>query len=216
MKATQDNNAKKFAPTKLGALTAGAATTATAAAACLNSAFPAMAFASEKEGIAFLIPDMNEFIPMLVVFLIILLILAKFGWPVVDGIITKRTETIREALKKSEEAQAEAEVTLAQYKKELADAKSEAAQIVADAKKTGEAVKADIQAQAERESAAMIEKAKATIEAEKKAAISDLQGSIADISVDVAGRLIGQDLSDAEHRQIIERYVNEAGSLNAS
>ena len=186
------------------------------AAAYLTSAFPACAMASEKEGIAFLIPDMNEFIPMLVVFLIILVILGKFGWPVVDGIITKRTETIREALKKSEEAQAEAEITLAQYKKELADAKEQAAQIVADAKKTGEAVKADIQAQAQRESDAMIEKAKATIEAEKKAAISDLQGSIADISVDVAGRLIGQDLSDSEHRKIIERYVNEAGSLNAS
>ena len=190
--------------------------TTAVAVAYLTSAFPAQAFAAEKEGIAFLIPDMNEFIPMLIVFLIILVILAKFGWPVVDGIITKRTDTIREALKKSEEAQAEAEATLAQYKQELADAKAEAAQIVADAKKTGEAVKADIQAQAERESAAMIEKAKVTIEAEKKAAISDLQGSIADISVDVAGRLIGQDLSDAEHRKIIERYVNEAGSLNAS
>ena len=190
--------------------------TTAVAVAYLTSAFPAQAFAAEKEGIAFLIPDMNEFIPMLIVFLIILVILAKFGWPVVDGIITKRTDTIREALKKSEEAQAEAEATLAEYKKELADAKAEAAQIVADAKKTGEAVKADIQAQAERESATMIEKAKVTIEAEKKAAISDLQGSIADISVDVAGRLIGQDLSDDEHRKIIERYVNEAGSLNAS
>ena len=189
-----------------------------ASAASFVAAFPALAFAEEgkKEGIAFLIPDLNEFIPMLVVFIIILIILAKFGWPVVDGIITKRTETIREALKKSEEAQVEAEETLAQYKKELADAKAEAAQIIAEAKKTGEAVKADIQSQAQAESAAMIEKAKATIEAEKKAAITDLQGSIADISVNVAERLIGSDLSDDEHRKIIERYVNEAGSLNAN
>ena len=187
-----------------------------AAAASLVSAFPTMAFAEEKEGIAFLIPDMNEFIPMLIVFLIILVILAKFGWPVVDGIITKRESTIKEALKKSEEAQVEAERTLAEYKKELADAKAQAAEIVAEAKKTGEAVQADIQAKAMAESAAMIEKAKGTIEAEKKAAIAELQGSIVDISTSVAERLIGEDLSDDEHRKIIERYVNEAGSFNAN
>ena len=62
----------------------------------------------------------------------------------------------------------------------------------------------------------MIEKARIAIEAEKKAAISDLQGSIADISVDVASRLISTDLSDAEHRAIIERYINEAGSFHAN
>ena len=88
---------------------------AAASAASLACAFPTLAFASEeKEGIAVLIPDMNEFIPMLVAFIIILIVLAKFGWPVVDNIITKRESTIKEALKKSEEAQAEAERTLAE------------------------------------------------------------------------------------------------------
>ena len=62
----------------------------------------------------------------------------------------------------------------------------------------------------------MIEKAHAAIEADKKAAIAELQGSVADMSVAVASRLIGEDLSDDEHRKIIERYVNEAGSFNAN
>ena len=187
-----------------------------AAAASLVSAFPTTAFAAEKEGIAFLIPDLNEFIPMLIVFIIILIILAKFGWPVVDGIITKREATIKEALQKSEEAQVEAERTLAEYKKELADAKAQAAEIIAEAKRTGEAVQADIQAKAQAESAAMIEKAKVTIEAEKKAAVAELQGSVADLSVSVASKLIGQDLSDDEHRKIIEHHISEAGSFHAN
>ncbi|MDO4502308.1 MAG: F0F1 ATP synthase subunit B [Coriobacteriia bacterium] len=187
-----------------------------AASAALASAFPTYAFASEtKEGIAVLIPDMNEFVPMLVAFLIILFVLAKFGWPIVDNIVEKRATTIRTALKKSEEAQVEAERTLAEYKKELADAKAQAAEIVAEAKKTGEAVKADIEAKAQAEATAMIEKAKQTIEAEKKAAVAELQGSIADISTSVAERLIGESLTDDEHRKIIERYVNEAGNFNA-
>lgn len=188
-----------------------------AASAVLASAFPTYAFAEghAKEGIAVLLPDMNEFVPMLVAFLIVLFILAKFGWPIVDNIVEKRATTIRTALKKSEEAQVEAERTLAEYKKELAEAKTQAAEIVAEAKKTGEAVKADIEAKAQAEATAMIEKAKQTIEAEKKAAVADLQGSIADISTAVAERLIGESLTDDEHRKIIERYVNEAGSFNA-
>lgn len=186
-----------------------------ASAAYFACAFPTMAFASDKEGIAVLIPDMNEFIPMLVAFIIILIVLAKFGWPVVDNIITKRETTINDAIKNAEQAQAEAERTLQEYKQQLEEARTQASQIVADAKKTGEAVKADITSKAQEESAQMIEKARKAIEAEKKAAMADLQGSVADLSVNVAGKLIGQDLTDAEHRKIIERYINEVGSLNA-
>lgn len=192
---------------------AGAAVVTAASLAC---AFPTLAFASEKEGIAVLIPDMNEFIPMLVAFILILIILAKFGWPVVDNIVTKRENTIKEALKKSEEAQIESERVLAEYRDQLAEAKTQSAQIVADARATGEAVKAEITEKAQAEATEMIAKAKVAIEAEKKQAIADLQASIADTSVDVAARLIGEDLTEGEHRAIIERYVREAGSFNAN
>ena len=74
----------------------------------------------------------------------------------------------------------------------------------------------DITAQAQTEAADMIAKAKAAIEAEKKQAISELQATVADTSVDVAARLIGEDLTEGEHRAIIERYVKEAGSFNGN
>ena len=159
---------------------------------------------------------MAEFIPMLIAFIILWIILAKFGWPMFAGMLEKRENTIREALKKSEEAQIESERVLAEYQQQLADAKTQSAQIIADARAVGEAVKADITAQAQTEAADMIAKAKAAIEAEKKAAVAELQSSIADTSVDVASRLIGQDLTEGEHRAIIERYVKEAGSFNGN
>ena len=59
-------------------------------------------------------------------------------------------------------------------------------------------------------------KARVAIEVETKAALADLQGSIADLSVDVASRMVANDLSDDEHRAIIERYVSEAGSFHAN
>lgn len=190
----------------------------TGAAASASLAFPALAFADmeAKEGVAVILPDMNETIPMLVAFIILVIILAKFGWPMFEGMLEKREKTIAEALAKSEEARVEAERVLAEYQSQLVDAKSQASQIIAEAKETGEAVRADITKQAQEESAAMIEKAKVAIEAEKKAAMAELQSSIADLSIDVASRLVSNDLSDDEHRAIIERYISEAGSFHAN
>ena len=180
-------------------------------------AFPMLAFANEeKTGIAVILPDMNEFIPMLIAFIILAIILAKFGWPMFDGMLEKREKTIAEALEKSEEARIESERVLAEYKEQLADAKSQAAKLIADAKETGEAMRADITAKAQEEANSMIEKARVAIEAEKQAAMSELQNTVADLSVDVASRLVSNDLSDAEHRAIIERYLNEAGSFHAN
>ena len=190
----------------------------TGAAVSASLAFPALAFADmqQKEGISVIIPDLNETAPMLIAFIILVIILAKFGWPMFEGMLEKRERTIAEALQKSEEARIEAERTLEEYKTQLADAKSQSAQIIADAKETGEAVRADITKQAQEEAASMIEKAKAAIEAEKQAAMNELRTSVADLSVDVASRLVANDLNDDEHRKIIERYLNEAGSFHAN
>ena len=190
----------------------------TGAAAGASLAFPALAFADmePKEGVALILPDPIETIPMLIAFIVLVIILAKFGWPMFEGMLEKRERTITEALEKSEEARIESERVLAEYQSQLADAKSQAAQIIADAKQTGEAVEANIKKRAEEEAATMIEKARTAIEAEKKAAMSDLQSSVADLSVNVASRLVANDLSDDEHRAIIERYINEAGSFNAN
>ena len=188
----------------------------TGAATSASLAFPALAFAEQKEGIAVIIPDMVETVPMLIAFIVLVIILWKFGWPMFEGMLEKREKTIAEALEKSEEARIESERVLAEYQKQLSDAKAQAAKIVADAKETGEAVRADITKQAQEESAAMIEKARAAIEAEKQTAMNDLRNSVADLSVDVASRLVANDLNDDEHRKIIERYLNEAGSFHAN
>lgn len=191
-------------------------TAAGASAASMAFAFPVSAFAAEeKTGIAVILPDPIEFIPMLIAFLILAIVLGKFGWPKFEGMLEKREKTIADALEQSEKARQESERVLEEYKQQLADAKSQAAQIIAEAKQTGENTRAQLAKQAQDESAAMIEKARGAIEAEKNAALAELQGSIADISTQVCARFIGEDLTTDEHRKVIERYVNEAGSFHA-
>ena len=188
---------------------------ATGLASALVCALTTFAFAAEEGGISSILPDMNEFVPMLIAFIIIVVVLAKFGWPMFEGIMVRRETAIKESLEKSEAARIESEKLLEEYKQQLAEAKAQASQIVADAKKAGESVKADIEGKAQVEAANMIEKAKVAIEAEKKQAVHELQSSVADLTVSVTARIVGEDLSDDEHRAIIERYVNEAGSFNA-
>jgi F-type H+-transporting ATPase subunit b len=179
-------------------------------------AFAEEAAANEESPLSLLMPNPGEFIPMLIGFLVLWLVLAKVAWPTITGMLDKRVTTIRESLEKAELAKVESERLLEEQKAELDQAKKQATQIIADAKAMGETVRAEMMEQAKEDARLLVERANAAIEAEKKAAIAQLQGSVADLSVAVAGRLIGQDLSDAEHRRLIERYLVEAGNLNAN
>ena len=117
-------------------------------AAAFALACPAYAFASEG-GIDAILPKMNEFIPMLVAFIILWIVLAKFGWPLFDGMLVKRETTIREALEKSEQARIESERVLAEYQDKLIEARQEAATIISEAKQQAEAQRAATTAKAQ-------------------------------------------------------------------
>ena len=188
------------------------------AAGAVALAAPSLALAEENSdlGIGILIPNMSEFIPALIAFLVIWVVLAKFAWPMIVGMLDKRQETIKNNLDEAEAAKIEAQRSLEEYKKQLAEARREAAGIVDEARRAGEQVKADITAQAQAQADEMIAKAKKSIEKEKQAAIADLQSSVADLSVAVAGRFFGEGLSDADQRKLIEKYVAEAGALDAN
>ena len=186
--------------------------------AAFSLAAPLSAFAAEggeeSSGIGLLIPKLGEFIPMLVGFIVLWAVLAKLAWPAFMGMIDKRAEKIKESLESAENAKIESEKVLQQQREELENARKQAADIIATAKQSAEAVKAEINASAQAESENMIAKARQAIEAEKKAALAELQASAADMTVSVAKKVIGTDLSDDHHKSIIERYIAEAGSFN--
>lgn len=199
---------------KIGALVSAVVLAMSVFAGLLS---PTLAFANEEassSGIGAIIPNPIEFFPMLIAFIILCIVLGKFGWPMFNGMLEKREKSIRDALEQSENAKVEAEKVLEEYKKQLESAKAESAEIVATARTNAEAIEADLKKKAEASAEEIIAKAKVSIEAEKKAAIAELQSSVADMSIDVASKLIANDLSDDEHRKIIEKYIVEAGSFN--
>lgn len=176
---------------------------------------PSLAFAAEENlGAALLIPQLSEFIPMLIVFVIIWGIIAKVAWPAIAGTLDKRAATIKDSLETAEAARIEAEQLLEEYKQQLAEARRESAEILSEAKRAGENVRNDILAKAQVEAEDMVENARKSIENEKQAAIAELRNTVADLSVSVAGRIIQRDLDPAEHKRVIESYLAEVGNID--
>jgi F-type H+-transporting ATPase subunit b len=130
--------------------------------------------------------------------------------------LDERADNIRESLERAEAAKIDAERLLGEYKQTMADARKEAGSILQQAKQAAEATRLEGTAKTQAEIDEMLSKARESIEGERRAAIASLQASVADLSVAVAGKLIGSELSADDHRAVIEKYISEAGSLNAN
>ena len=191
--------------------------TVAAAISSFVLAVPAQAFAEESSNKAeILIPKMAEFIPALIAFLIIWVVLAKFAWPQILSMMEERGKRIQESLDEAETTKKKAIASRKEYDELVTDARRKSADIVLEARKDAEAERARIIEAAHKEAEDIIARAHANAEDERNAIYAAAAASIADLSVSVASKIVGETLDqDGEQRRIIERYVKEAGSLNA-
>lgn len=198
---------------KLSKNTCAFALSASAAALLM----PVSAFAEEgSTGAEILIPKMAEFVPALIAFLIIWIVLAKIALPGIMKTMEERGEKIQESLDEAEKTKQEAIAKRAESDSIVTDARRQAAEIVLEARKDAEAERARIIAAAHKDAEDIIAKAHTTIEDERKSIYAGAAGSIADLSVAVATKIVGDTLADeVEQKKLIERYIQEAGSLNA-
>ena len=163
-----------------------------------------------------IIPQTSEMLVNVVAFLVLFVVLAKFAFPPITKMLDERANKIRESLEKAEDTRVEAERLLEEYKVQMAEARSEATQVIEQGRKVAESMKAEILAKAKEEAEAEKTKAIAAINAEKEAAMAELRGQVADLSVAVAGKIIGSSLTKADHEALIDKYLAEVGSLNGN
>ncbi len=186
--------------------------------------FAEYAFASETaaehggEGLASTLgsvyPNLAAIWPTWVAFIVLFVLLYKFAFPSIISMLDKRSEAIKESLTKAEETKVEAERLLEEYKVQMAEARAEAGKVIAQSRKVSETMQAEMKVKAEEQAAAIIAKAKQALESEKKAAMVELQGAIAEIAVGAAGKVIGEKLTVEDHAKLIDSYITEMGSLN--
>ena len=162
---------------------------------------------------AILTPDLGLLIWMLAAFLVVFFVLAKFAFPAITKMVDKRNRYIDESLRKAHEAQER----LANIEKEgesiLQEAREKQAQILKEAAETRDAIVEKAQEKARNEGARLLDEAKTAIEQEKKAAIADIRQQVATLSVEVAEKVLRQNLKDDKSQMdLIERMLDEVSS----
>lgn len=187
------------------------------AAASVLSA-PALAFAegSESGGADILIPKQAEFVPALVIFLIIWFLLAKFVWPKIIAVLDAREHKIEDSIEEADATKAEAAEIREQADAIVAEARRRASEIVLDARSDAEKERSRIVAAAHVEAEDIIAKAHDRADDEMKRAYAGATDTIAKMSVAVAGKIVGETLAndEAKQRELIKKYLMEVGTLN--
>ncbi|HEY5432445.1 MAG TPA: F0F1 ATP synthase subunit B [Coriobacteriia bacterium] len=161
-----------------------------------------------------IIPLTSELLVSLVSFAVLFVVMWKFALPPITKMLDERAEKIKDSLEKAEETRVEAERLLNEYKEQLAEARLESSRVIEQGRKVAETMKDEIVAKANEERESILARAREEIQGEKRVALAELQASVADLSVAVAGRIIGTTLSAADHAALIEKYVAEVGTLN--
>ena len=155
-------------------------------------------------------PAFGLFFWMTVVFLIVLAILKKWGFPVIVNMVNERKEYIDSSLAKAHEATEK----LANIQKEgealLQAAREKQTQILKEAKETHDAVVARADADAREQANKLLSEAKAQIENEKASAIREIRAQVAELSVQIAEKVVRQNLSsDKAQMQLIDKLLDE-------
>ena len=155
-------------------------------------------------------PDFGLFFWMAVVFFIVLLILWKYGFPVIIKLVNNRKAYIDDSLRKAHEANEK----LANIQKEgesiLQEAREKQALILKEAAQTRDQIVDSARSKARDEGDRMLAEAKAEIEAEKQNAIRDIKSQVAELSVNIAGKILKQKLStDGAQMELIDKLLSE-------
>ena len=159
-----------------------------------------------------ILPDGKEILWAAISFVIVFGLLAWKAWPAIKAGLQARQDRIREDLEKAEQARMEAETSLDEYKRQLADARNDASQIIEEARLQADSVRQERIAAVDGEIAELRARAAEDIRLATQRAMSDLQGRVAELSIELAEKVVERNLDRQTQTALIESYINQVGS----
>ena len=165
----------------------------------------------EEEGSGnFLVtPEVGLMIWTLLVFGLTMLLLWKLAFPRIAAALDRRQQAIEESIDAAERTRQEADQILAEYRERLAEARGQADEIVARARKTGEAAEGEILADARAKREEMMEQTRRDIEAETRRAIQEIRAEVADLTVMATEKVTRKSLTGEDHKRLVEEALAE-------
>ncbi|MEO8276119.1 MAG: F0F1 ATP synthase subunit B [Thermoanaerobaculia bacterium] len=145
----------------------------------------------------------------LVIFFLVIVVLGKFAWKPILGGLQQREEFIRSSLNQAKLDREAAEARLKEYTDKLVSARSEATAIVDEARRDAEAVKRRFQEETQAEANRTIERAKREIGLAKETAVKELYTLTAQLTTQVAGKILEREIKPADHERLIRDSIRE-------
>lgn len=145
-----------------------------------------------------------------IIFLVFFVLLRKFAWKPILGAVKGREESINKALQSAEDARREMHNLQADNQRILQEARAERDAMMKEAREIKEKMIADAKAEAEAQGQKMVAQAKAVIEGEKNAAMAEIKGQVANLSLDIAEKLLKNELSNKEAQTaLVEKMLGD-------
>ncbi|AGU72495.1 MULTISPECIES: F0F1 ATP synthase subunit B [Streptococcus] len=153
----------------------------------------------------------GDFILVAGSFLLLIILIKKFAWENITSTFEQRAKKISDDIDGAESARQKAEDLAQKRETELAGSRQEATTIIENAKETAEKNKAGILADAADEAGRLKEKANQEIAQTKAEALNSIKGDVADLTVNLASKILGQQLDQEAHKELIDRYIDKLG-----
>ena len=145
----------------------------------------------------------------LVIFVIVVVVLGKFAWGPVLGLLREREEFIHRALSEAKRDRDEAEARLKDYAAKLQSAHAEAGAIVEDARKDAERLREEIRQRAKSEADKLLTNAERQIELQTGRALEQIRREAVDLSVMIASKIIQRSLSKEDNERLIDEALKQ-------
>ena len=151
------------------------------------------------------------FIWQTIIFVGLIFLLKKFAWkPILDA-VNEREEGIKNALLSADNARKEMQNLQADNQRILQEARMERDSLLKDAREMKDKMVADAKNEAQAQGLKMIEQAKAAIESEKNAAMAELKSHVSTLSLEIAEKLLKDELSNKEAQvKLVEKMLGDA------
>ena len=159
-----------------------------------------------------ILPEGKEIVWAVISFAIVFGLLAWKAWPAIKKALKDRENRIRGDLERAEQARLEGEASLEEYRKQLAEARSEAARIIEEARLAAEQVRQERIAAIDGEIAEHRARAQEDIRLATERAMGELQSRVAELSIELAEKVVEHNLDHETQIRLIENYINQVGS----
>jgi F-type H+-transporting ATPase subunit b len=153
----------------------------------------------------------SNFFVQLVAFIILFLLLQRFAFKPLFGIMEQRRQMVLEQMNSAEKNRAEADQFIEEQKQALQQARKEAHDIIEQARVTSSKQADEIVQTARNESSRIKEEALREIEAEKNKAVAALRAQVSGLSVLIASKIIEKQVDEQSQKELVDQYLQNVG-----